>query len=89
MSKGKFLIFMSFVLAVAVFAWASGDALAQEKGTKANVVKGKVTRDDIATYLGKVTPSEQKAAQKRAIQLGLLPGIAGRTVQTPAPDGTR
>jgi len=89
MSKRKLLIFVSLILAVAVFAWTSGDALAQEKGTKANVVKGKVTRDDIATYLGKVTPSEQKAAQKRARQLGLLPGIAGRTVQTPAPDGTR
>jgi hypothetical protein len=98
MSKRKFLIFVSLILAVAVFAWTSGDALAQAKGAKDVAkekvakdvaAKGKVTRDDQAKYLGKVTPSEQKAAAKRARQLGLLPGIAGRTAQTPSPDGTR
>ena len=83
MGKSKFLIFMSLILAVAVVAWTSVDALAQEKGTKPNIVKGKVTRDDVATYLGKVTPSEQKAAAKRARQLGLYPGVAGRTAQAP------
>ena len=77
---------MSLVLAVAVFAWSSGDALAQEKGTK-DVAKEEVTRDDVAKYLGKMTPSEQKAAAKRARQLGLKPGVAGRAAQAPAPGG--
>ena len=93
MSKRKLLIFVSLILAVAVFAWTSGDALAQTKGTKdvakekvaKDVVKGKVTRDDVAKYLGKVTPSEQKAAAKRARQLGLKPGIAGFAAQAPKP----
>ena len=97
MSKRKFLIFISMILAVAVFAWTSGDALAQEKGANPgvakeqvikDVVKGKVTRDDQAKYLGKPTPSEQKAAAKRARQLGLKPGNAGRSVQAPQPGGT-
>jgi hypothetical protein len=92
MSKSKFLIFISSLLVGAVFAWTSGDALAQEKGTKGvankevvkGVVKGQVTRDDQAMYLGKKTPSEQKAAAKRARQLGLKPGVAGRAAQAPA-----
>ena len=86
MSKHKFLIFMSLVMAIAVFAWSSGDALAQQKGTK-DVAKKKVTIDDQATYLGKVPPSEQKAAAKRARQLGLKPGVAGRAAQAPGPGG--
>jgi len=89
MSKRKLLIFVSLILAVVVFAWTSGDALAQEKGTKDKVVKGKVTTDDVAKYLGKMTPTEQKAAAKRNRQLGLYPGIAGRAAQAPAPGGTR
>ena len=98
MSKRKILIFISMILAVVVFAWTSGDALAQEKGTKdvakekvlkEVAAKGKVTRDDQAKYLGKVTPSEQKAAAKRARELGLKPGVAGHTIQVPAPGATR
>ena len=104
MSKRKFLIFISMILAVAVFAWTSGDALAQQEATKAvdkavarekvrkDIAakgKGKVTRDDVAKYFGKVTPAEQKAAAKRARQLGLKPGIAGLAAQTPAPGATR
>jgi len=98
MSKRKSLIFTSVILAVAVFVWTSGDALAQEKGTKEVAreqvakdvaAKGKATVDDVAKYLGKVTPSEQKAAAKRARQLGLKPGIAGRAAQAPEPGGTR
>jgi hypothetical protein len=97
MSKRKLLIFVSLILAIAVFAWSSGDALAQEKGTKGvankevvkGVVKGQVTRDDQAKYLGKKTPSEQKAAAKRARHLGLKPGVAGRTAQAPAQGGVR
>ncbi len=88
MSKRKCLIFMSSVLVAVVFAWSSGDALAQEKGTK-GVAKGKVTTSDVATYLGKIPPAEQKAAAKRARQLGLKPGIAGRAAQAPAPGGAR
>jgi hypothetical protein len=106
MSKRKFLIFVSLILAVAVFAWTSGDALAQTKGTKDIAkekvakdiakekvakdvaAKGKVTRDDQAKYLGKMTPTEQKAAAKRARQLGLKPGVAGHAAQAPAPGGT-
>ena len=81
MSKLNFLIFVSTILAIAVFAWTSGDALSQTKGaddpTKEGVgkdgavkgaVKGNVTRDDVAKYLGKATPSEQKTAVKRARQ---------------------
>ena len=86
MSKRKFLIFTSMILAVAVFAWTSGDALAQQKGTK-DVAKGKVTINDVFKKFGKVTPAEQKAAAKRARQLGLKPGIAGRGDQAPAPGG--
>ena len=97
MSKSKFLIFIGSLLVAAVFAWSSGDALAQEKGTKGvankevvkGVVKGKVTRDDVARYLGKKTPSEQKAAAKRARHLGLKPGVAGRAAQAPAQGGVR
>ncbi len=99
MSKRKLLIFVSLILAIAVFAWASGDALAQTKGTKDPAkkeevkkdvaAKGKVTRDDQAKYLGKKTPTEQKAAAKRARHLGLKPGVAGRTAQAPAPGGVR
>jgi len=85
MSKNKFLILISFFLAV---AWSSGDALAQGKGAK-EPIKGKVTVNDVFKKFGKVTPAEQKAAAKRARQLGLKPGNAGRTVQTPAPGGTR
>jgi len=98
MSKRKFLILTSLILAIAFFAWTSGDALAQTKGikdaTKQEVkkdvaAKGKVTRDDQAKYLGKVTPSEQKAAAKRARHLGLKPGVAGRAAQAPAQGGVR
>ncbi len=98
MSKRKFLIFASIILAVAVFAWTSGDALAQEKGTKdvakekvskEVAAKGTVTSDDVAAYLGKVTPSERKAAAMRARQLGLKPGVAGRTAQAPKPGRAR
>ena len=97
MSKRKFLVFTSMILAVAVFAWTSGEALAQQKGTNGvankevvkGVVKGQVTRDDQAKYLGKKTPSEQKAAAKRARHLGLKPGVAGRAAQTPAPGAVR
>src|SRR5512147_793175 len=97
MKKLKFLGFMNLVMVLAVVGWLSGGALAQEKGTKSEankevvkgVVKGKVTRDDVAVYLGKVTPSEQKAAAKRARQLGLKPGAAGRAAQAPAQGGTR
>ncbi|MCJ7495967.1 MAG: hypothetical protein MUP68_17315 [Deltaproteobacteria bacterium] len=82
MSKSKFLIFISMIFAVAVVAWSSGDALAQRKGPKPEAGK-QVTRDDVAKYLGKVTPSEQKAAAIRARKLGLKPGIAGRASQAP------
>ena len=98
MSSRKFLIFMCFVFAIAVFAWASGDALAQtnshrekakEEVKKDVTAKGKATVDDQAKFFGKMTPTEQKAAAKRNRQLGLYPGIAGRAAQTPAPGGTR
>lgn len=60
---------------------------AKEKVAKDVAAKGKVTRDDQAKYLGKKTPSELKAAQKRARLLGLKPGIAGRAAQAPGPAG--
>ncbi len=86
MSRRKFLIFMSLILAVAVVAWSFGDALAQEKGTK-DVAGKKVTINDVAKRFGKVTPAEQKAAAKRARKLGLKPGVAGRAAQAPGPGG--
>ena len=96
MSKIKFLVFMCLAMAVAVFAWSSGDAakkqatkeVAKQEVTKP-VGKVKVTRDDVARYLGKVTPSEQKAAAKRARQLGLKPGVAGFTAQAPGSGASR
>ena len=96
MSKLKFLIFASAALAVAFFALSSGDPLAQTNGNKVgnsevtkDVVKGKVTRDDVARYLGKVPPSEIQAAVKRNRELGLLPGVAGQNAQTPSSGATR
>jgi len=97
MSKHKFLIFMIVALGATVFALSSGDALAQGKSAKdaareevaKKVVKGKVTRDDVARYLGKVPPSEQAAAAKRARQQGLLPGVAGLNAQAPSSGASR
>jgi len=94
MRRRKILTFMSSILVAAIFAWSSGNALAQEKATRdvakeevaKNVAaKGKASVNDQAKYLGKISPSERKAAAKRARQLGLYPGIAGRAVQTPEP----
>jgi hypothetical protein len=97
MSKHKFLMFMIGVLAAALFALSPGDALSQAKGNKdaSNeqgtrvVTKGNVTRDDVARYLGKVTPSELAAAVKRNRELGLLPGVAGLNAQTPSSGASR
>jgi hypothetical protein len=97
MGKLKLLVCMCLAVMVAVFAWSSGDALAQTKGTKdtakqevtKKVTEGKVTRDDVARYLGKVTPTEQKAAANRARNLGLKPGVAGSATQAPAPGASR
>ena len=97
MSKHKFLMVMIGVLAAAVFALSPGNPLAQPKGNKGapneqgteGVAKGKVTRDDVARYLGKVTPSEQEAAIKRNRERGLLPGIAGQNAQTPGSGASR
>ena len=88
MSKHKFLIFMSSVLAVAIFALSSGDVLAQKKATK-DATKQEVTLDDQAKMFGKMTPSEQKAAAKRNRDLGLLPGVAGLTAQAPGSGASR
>ena len=89
MSKRKFIAFLGMILAVAVFAWTPGDALAKRGDKDKNKPKKEVTINDVFTYLGKVTPAEQKAAAERAKQLGLLPGVAGLGVQTSAPGGTR
>jgi len=87
MNKRKILFFIITLLAIVIFVWTPSDAFAQAMGAKDKPIKGKVTRDDVAAYFGKVKPSEQKAAQKRARNLGLLPGIAGRTAQVPGPSG--
>jgi hypothetical protein len=97
MSKHKFLILMIGVMAAALFALSPGDALGQPKGNKGapqeqgtkGVTEGNVTRDDVARYLGKVTPSEQEAAIKRNRERGLLPGIAGQNAQTPGSGASR
>ena len=90
MIKRKFLIFMSLVLAVAIFAWSSGDALAQGQGPKPKPGKP-VTKDDAAKYLGKMTPSELKAAAQAAKDRGLKPGKAGTGLAAatplPGPEG--
>jgi hypothetical protein len=84
MSKRKFLTFTSLILALAVVVWLSGDAFAEGKGPKPEPGKP-VTTDDVAKYLGKPLPSEQKAAAKRARQNGLYPGVAGKAAQSPNP----
>ena len=98
MSRRNVLIFTCFVFAVAVFAWASGDALAQtnshrekakEEVKKDVTAKGQATVDDQAKFFGKMTPTEQKAAAERARQLGLKPGVAGFTAPAPEPGSTR
>ena len=90
MLKNKFLVFMCLVLAMAVVAWSSGDALAQGKGPKPEPGKP-VTKDDQAKYLGKITPSELKAAAKAARARGVKPGKAGTGLAAatplPAPEG--
>jgi hypothetical protein len=88
MKKHKFLVLMCSVLAVAVFALSSGDALAEKKDNK-DAKKQAVTLDDQAKKFGKKAPSEQKAAAKRNRDLGLLPGVAGKTAQTPASGAAR
>ncbi|RJR32438.1 MAG: hypothetical protein C4576_30105 [Desulfobacteraceae bacterium] len=97
MRKWKVLFFTSLAMAFAVLTWSPGLAPAQvidskEAGKRKvakGVVKGKVTRDDVARYLGKVTPSEQKAAAKRAKKLGLKPGLAGVSDEKPRSDRSR
>ena len=88
MSKHRFLIFMSLVLAVAVFALSSGDVLAEKKADK-DVAKQGATLDDQAKKFGKMTPSEQKAAAKRNRDRGLLPGVAGLPAQAPGSGAAR
>ena len=87
MSKNKLLIFVSLILTALVLMWSSGDALAK-RGAKPEPGKT-VTINDVFKWFGKVTPSEQKAAAERAKQLGLKPGVAGRTAQSPVPGETR
>ena len=91
MSKRKFLIFMSLVLAVVVLSWGIDQGWAQSPNSNKELKfkGGKVTADDVAKSRGKVAPSEQKAAAKRARQLGLYPGVAGFATQAPQPSGTR
>ena len=79
MKRRIFLNLMCILLAVAVAAWSAGDVFAAKKE--------KVTKDQVNKKLGKVTPSEQKAAAKRAKDQGVLPGIAALAVQAPDPGG--
>jgi hypothetical protein len=88
MKKHRFMMIMSIALAAAVFGLSSGDVLAEKKADK-NAPKQAVTLDDQAKKFGKMTPSEQKAAAKRNRDLGLLPGVAGKTAQAPAPGAAR
>ena len=76
MKNRRFLIFMCLLLTMLVLAWSSGEVLAQAKGPKPKPGKP-VTADDAAKYLGKVTPSDKKAAAKAARAAGLKPGVAG------------
>ncbi|MBI4768779.1 MAG: hypothetical protein HY787_30015 [Deltaproteobacteria bacterium] len=75
MSKLKFLVMILLAMTIAVSAWSSVQAAS---------AKPKVTTDDVARKFGKVPPSEQKAAQKRARKMGLQPGVAGRVAPAPA-----
>jgi FtsP/CotA-like multicopper oxidase with cupredoxin domain len=70
MKRRKILVFICSLLAVAVALWSAGDVLAQKKDTKA-------TQAQVLKKLGKVTPAEQKAAAKRAQELGLSLGTTG------------
>ena len=69
MNGRKLLTFGCWLLAAAVLAWSFGTASAAQTT--------KVTRDEVAKKLGKVTPSEQKAAVKKNQQMGLRSGVAG------------
>ena len=66
MNGRKLLTFGCWLLAAAVLAWSFGTALAAQND--------KVTRDQVAKKLGKVTPSEQKAAAKPPRRKGSCPG---------------
>ena len=69
MNGRKLLTFGCWLLAAAVLAWSFGTASAAQTN--------KVTRDQVAKKLGKVTPSEQKAAVKKNQQMGLKSGVSG------------
>ena len=64
MNRRKIFILMCSLLAVAVGVWSLGTALAAKPTSPAP------TKDQVAKYLGKVTPSEQKAAAKAAKEGG-------------------
>ncbi len=84
MIRHKLLIFLCLLLAIAVVAWSSGDALAQGQGPKPKPGKP-ITKDDQAKYLGKPVPSEQKAAATAARARGVKPGKAGTGLAAAAP----
>ena len=85
MIKRGFLIVMCAVFAVATLFWGVGQGWAQSAQSNKNYKGERVTPDDTAKYLGKVAPSEQKAAAMRARQLGLKPGVAGFGAQASGP----
>lgn len=101
MKKRLCLIVVGAFLASACFAWSPGHAIAAKEDMtkavkarvdkttvpKAQAPKARSTRDEVYKKLGKVPPSEQKAAAKRARQQGLKPGMAGNVAPatTPAP----
>jgi hypothetical protein len=65
MSKIKFLIFVSLILALPVVAWSTGDAIAQEKVNRAVTIEQarkevrEQVRKDIAAKKGKVSIDDQ------------------------------
>ncbi len=74
MSKRKFLIFMSLLLAIAVVAWSFGVAVAQNSDK---------LLDKILKEKGKVTWSERKAAGANAKTKGLQVGITAAPIINP------
>ena len=75
MVRRKFLIFMSFLLTLVVLSWGVGQGWAQS------------TKKELKFRAGKLTAAEQKAAAKRAKELGLKPGVAALAAQAPDPGG--
>ncbi len=81
----KFLISTSLALAVLALTWGVDQGWAQSPKSDKELKSNK----ELKFRGGRVTPAEKKAAAKRAKELGLKPGVAGRAAQAPESGGAR